>query len=217
LAQQRLIVRFDRAVAFADGVLHRFEIGDLNLAPCVSDHPGLLKGPRVQSDAGAPDAEHLGKEFLCELQAVAVGQVSLRARSVPRKPQIQLPAAPFSCPNQRFGSRFFLERLYLGLDRRGSLRMPALSVVQRRLRLVDGALPKFALLLPGSWLYRLATLALPFVRLRCLPIRRALSGRAGGFFVFAAGLWTAFSVHPGQGSSAVRRVRRRALRIPRDA
>jgi hypothetical protein len=56
-----------------------------------------------------------------------------------------------------------------------------LRLVQSRLRLVDGVLPAFALLLPGRLFLgflALAALPLPFVRLPDLPIRR-LVGRGG--------------------------------------
>ena len=36
----------------------------------------MLKGARVQSDAGAPDAQHFGDKFLGKLQIISVGQIS---------------------------------------------------------------------------------------------------------------------------------------------
>jgi hypothetical protein len=49
-----------------------------------------------------------------------------------------------------FGFRSLLDSVCLGLDGFGSLRMLPFSLVQRRLRLVDGLLPVFALFLPGG-------------------------------------------------------------------
>ena len=64
------------------------------------------------------------------------------------------------------------------------------SLVQRRLRLVDGLLPVFALFLPGGLFPRplaIAALLLPFVGDSGLLLRR-LVGRPGGCLLrFAAG------------------------------
>jgi len=65
----------------------------------------------------------------------------------------------------------------LGTQRGHVFHMPLLRRVQRRLCLVDGLLPSCALLLPGRLflnLLALATLALPFVRSGCLPVRRLI-------------------------------------------
>ena len=62
--------------------------------------------------------------------------------------------------------RFLLDSVRLGLDGSGSLRMLPLSLVQRRLRLVDGVLPVFALFLPGGLFPRplaISALLLPLV------------------------------------------------------
>jgi hypothetical protein len=67
------------------------------------------------------------------------------------------------------------------LDGRGSLRMLALSLVKRGLRLIDGLLSPFTLLLPGGLFpcpFALAVLLLPFVGRSGLPLRR-LVGRSG--------------------------------------
>ena len=65
------------------------------------------------------------------------------------------------------------------------LRMLPLGLFQRRLRLVDGLLPAFTLLLPGGLFARPFTLA-PFLLLfegeSGLSLRRLVDGAGGGFF-----------------------------------
>ena len=69
--EQCLVVRFNGAVAFANGFVHAFNIGDLNMAPRIFDHPSLLERPSMQRHAGSLDAQHLSEKFLGELQIVA--------------------------------------------------------------------------------------------------------------------------------------------------
>jgi hypothetical protein len=88
----------------------------------------------------------------------------------------------------QLASRLFLDRLHLGLDSNGSLRMLALGLVERRLRLVDGLLPAFPLLLPGGFFPRpftIAALLLPFVGGSCLPLRRLVDRLEGSLLRFA--------------------------------
>ena len=89
-----------------------------------------------------------------------------------------------------FGLRSLLDSVRLGLDGSGSVRMLPFGLVQRRLRLVDGLLPVFALFLPGGLFPRplaIAALLLPFVGDSGLLLRR-LVGRPGGCLLrFAAG------------------------------
>ena len=65
-----MIVRFYGPVAFADGFLQGFKIGDLNVASGILYHSSLLKRARMQRHAGSLDAQHLGKKFLGEMQIV---------------------------------------------------------------------------------------------------------------------------------------------------
>ena len=65
-----MVVRFDGSVAFADGFLQGFNIGDLYLAPRILYHSSLLKRARMQGHAGSLDAQHLSKKFLGKLQIV---------------------------------------------------------------------------------------------------------------------------------------------------
>jgi hypothetical protein len=76
MSEQGLVVRFDRPVAFTNRFPHRLNIGDPNFTSRVLDQPSLLKGARVQGDAGSPYPQHLGKKFLGELEAIGVGQIS---------------------------------------------------------------------------------------------------------------------------------------------
>ena len=76
MTEQGMIIRFDGPVAFADGLLQGFNIGDLNMAPRIFYHSGLLKCARMQRHAGSLDAQHLSKKFLGELQTVRARQVS---------------------------------------------------------------------------------------------------------------------------------------------
>jgi hypothetical protein len=69
---------------------------------------------------------------------------------VPRAAQRSFQSPPFLVPVGIFSPRFFLERVDLDLDGRGSVRMLALSLVKRRLRLIDDLLSAFTLLLPGG-------------------------------------------------------------------
>jgi hypothetical protein len=71
-----MIVRFDRTIALADGFLHGFNIGDLDMASRIFYYSGLLQRARMQRHAGSLDAQHLGKKFLGELQTVRARQVS---------------------------------------------------------------------------------------------------------------------------------------------
>ena len=67
--------------------------------------------------------------------------------------------------------------------------MLALSLVKRGLRLIDGLLSPFTLLLPGGLFpcpFALAVLLLPFVGRSGLPLRR-LVGRSGGSLLRFAG------------------------------
>src|SRR5713101_1960826 len=92
-----------------------------------------------------------------------------------------------------FGLRSLLDSVRLGLDGSGSFCMLPLSLVQRRLRLVDGLLPVFALFLPGSLFHRplaIAALLLPFVGDSGLPLHRLVGRPGGGLVRFAAG-WLA--------------------------
>jgi hypothetical protein len=73
-----------------------------------------------------------------------------RPRLVVARDATQLRAVPFPCPVSTFGAPFF-KRLNLYLGGRGSLRMLAHSLAQRRLRLIDGLLPAFTLLLPRAF------------------------------------------------------------------
>src|SRR4051812_10628554 len=68
--EQCMVVRFDSVVAFADGFLQGFNVGDLNMAPRILYHSSLLKCARMQRHAGSLDAQHLTKKFLGELQTV---------------------------------------------------------------------------------------------------------------------------------------------------
>ena len=65
--EQRLVIRFDGPVAFADSLLQGFNIGDLNMASRILYHTSLLKRARMQRHAGPLDAQHFSKKFLGEL------------------------------------------------------------------------------------------------------------------------------------------------------
>jgi hypothetical protein len=81
-----------------------------------------------------------------------------------------------------FGLRSLLKSLHLGLDGAGSLCMLALSLAQRRLRLVDGLLPAFTTLLPERLFPRpfaLAVFLLAFIRESGLALRRLVAGARG--------------------------------------
>ena len=65
--EQRLVIRFDGPVAFADSLLQGFNIGDLNMASRMLYHTSLLKRARMQRHAGPLDAQHFSKKFLGEL------------------------------------------------------------------------------------------------------------------------------------------------------
>ena len=77
-------------------------------------------------------------------------------------PQCGFEAFLFLVPPGIFGLRFLLESFHLDLDGRGFLRVLPLGGFQRCLRLVDGLLASFTLLLPGSLLARPFPLA-PFL------------------------------------------------------
>ena len=68
--EQCLVVGFDGPVAFADRFLRGLNIGDLNSTPRIFYDPSLLKGARMQRDAGPLDTQHLSEEFMGELQIV---------------------------------------------------------------------------------------------------------------------------------------------------
>src|SRR6478672_493292 len=85
-------------------------------------------------------------------------------RLTSRVPQRGFQPPPFLVPPDIFGLQFLLESVHFQLDGRGSLRMLPLSCFQRRLRLVDGLLAAFTLLLPGDLFARPFTLA-PFLLL----------------------------------------------------
>jgi hypothetical protein len=90
-------------------------------------------------------------------------------------PQRRLQPLLFLFPIGFLGLHLFLDRVDFGAQCVSPLRVLRLRFVQGRLRLVDGLLLVFALLLPGRLLLgplALATLALPFVRLSRLPVRR---------------------------------------------
>ena len=106
-------------------------------------------------------------------------------KTVPRAPQRGFQSLLLLVPAGIFGLRFLLESLHLGLDGRGPLRVLLLGLVQRSLRLVDGLLPAFTLLLPGGLFPRPFTLApflLLFVGESGLSLRRLVDGREEGFF-----------------------------------
>jgi hypothetical protein len=71
--EQCLVVRFHGRVAFADGLLQGLNIRDLNMAPRIFYHSGLLKRARMQRHAGSLDAQHLSEKFLGELQTIRAG------------------------------------------------------------------------------------------------------------------------------------------------
>ena len=100
----------------------------------------------------------------------------------PRAPQRGFQSLLLLIPAGVFGLRSLLESLHLGLDGRGPLRVLPLGLVQRRLRLVDGLLPAFTLLLPGGLFPRpftLAPLLLPFEGESGLSLRRLVDGAGG--------------------------------------
>ena len=87
--------------------------------------------------------------------------------------RLQLPL--FLVPIGIFGLQLLLDRLDFGAQRGGPSRVLLLRFFKSRLRLVDGLLPVFALLVPSCLFLgflSLAALPLPFVRLSGLPIRR---------------------------------------------
>jgi hypothetical protein len=69
--EQRLVIRFDGPVAFADRFMQASHIGYLYMTPRIFYHSSLLKRARMQRHAGSPDAQHLSKKFLGELQTVS--------------------------------------------------------------------------------------------------------------------------------------------------
>lgn len=97
---------------------------------------------------------------------------------------------PLLYPAGIFGLRSLLDSVRLGLDGSSSVLMLPFGLVQRRLRLVDGLLPVFALFLPGGLFPRplaIAALLLAFVGDKGLLLR-CLVGRPGGCLLrFAAG------------------------------
>jgi hypothetical protein len=70
--EQCFVVGFDGPVAFADGFLQGFKIGDLYVAPRIAYHSSLLKRARMQRHAGSLYAQHFGQKFLGKLQIVCV-------------------------------------------------------------------------------------------------------------------------------------------------
>jgi len=104
-----LVIRFDGAVAFADGFLQGFNIGNLYMAPRILYHSSLLKRARMQRYAGSLDAQHLSKKFLGKLQAVcplnplteeAIGKVAPPLDGRPCKLPIGLPAHRLSAHDE---------------------------------------------------------------------------------------------------------------------
>ena len=99
---------------------------------------------------------------------------------VPRAPQRGFQSFLLLVPADIVGLRSLLESIRLDLDGRGPLSLLPLGLVQRRLRLVDGLLPVFALFLPGGLFPRplaIAALLLPFVGDSGLLLRRLSAGR----------------------------------------
>ena len=77
----------------------------------------------------------------------------------PRAPQRSLQSLLLLIPAGFFGLRSLLDSLGLGLDGGGPLRVLLLGLVQGSLCLVDGLLPAFTVLVPGSLFLRLFKLA----------------------------------------------------------
>src|SRR6185369_5500120 len=77
------------------------------------------------------------------------------------------------------GLHFFLEGFHLGLDGRRPLRMVSLSLVQYRLRPVDGSLPALTVLPSGGFClcaFALAAALLLFVGEGGFPLRSCVDG-----------------------------------------
>jgi hypothetical protein len=109
---------------------------------------------------------------------------------VSRASQRRLQPPLYLVPIGIFGLQLLLDRLDFGAQRGCPSRVLLLRFFKSRLRLVDGLLPAFALLLPGRLLpgfFALATLPLAFVGLGGLPIDR-LVGCAEDSFALADGL-----------------------------
>src|SRR3954452_2620451 len=70
-SKQLLIMRLDRAVAFAGAFLQLFGIHDLNLAAGIFDQTGFLQRMSDCGDAGPPHPEHFREIFLRKGQLVA--------------------------------------------------------------------------------------------------------------------------------------------------
>src|ERR1700730_13182864 len=117
-----------------------------------------------------------GVQGLCVLAALSRTRCAL----VSRPAQSTFQFLFLQRPTLVLGLRSPSDGLTLRLDGGDPLGMFALGYIERRLRLVDGLLPAFALLLPGRLLpglFALATLPLAFVGLGGLPIDRLVGGR----------------------------------------
>jgi hypothetical protein len=100
----------------------------------------------------------------------------------PRAPQRSLQSLLLLIPAGFFGFRSLLESLDLGLDGGGPPRVLLLGLVKRSLRLVDGLLTAFTVLLPGGLFARPFTLAgppFPFVVESGLSFRNLIDGARG--------------------------------------
>ena len=64
--EQALIVRPDIFIALAGPLPDPFQIDDMNAAPVIGDHPGLLQLARNRRDSGTADTHHLREKFLCQ-------------------------------------------------------------------------------------------------------------------------------------------------------
>src|SRR4030081_440024 len=65
-SDQPFVVRLDRSVAFARGVLQAFRVHDLNLAAGIFDQTRRLQGVSDRGHAGPSDSQHLREVFLRE-------------------------------------------------------------------------------------------------------------------------------------------------------
>lgn len=101
---------------------------------------------------------------------------------IPRAPQGGFQSPLLLIPAGLFGLRSLLKSLDLGLNRRGSLCLLLLGLVQRSLCLVDRLLTAFTLLLPGGLFlrpFKLPALLLPFVGESGPPLRSLVDGARG--------------------------------------
>jgi hypothetical protein len=103
-------------------------------------------------------------------------------RTAPRAPQRSFQLLLLLIPAGFFSLRSLLEGLDSGLDGGGPLRVLLLGLVQRSLRLVDGLLPAFTVLLPGGLFarpFKLAAPTFPFVVESGLSFRNLIDGARG--------------------------------------